>query len=142
MGKRESELRNGSSNVSKWRGVTVKAVKSDRGSTDKLRITAILWQNTALTGAIPDELGALSALTKLDLSGNQLTGEKRAREVATSKVPQPATSLLELRRDHSLLDSFPCLLDRALPRRQPSLRPHPLVPRVPHEPRHALFAYE
>ena len=37
------------------------------------RVVELLLEEFGLTGAVPAEIGRLSALRKLDLSGNQLT---------------------------------------------------------------------
>ena len=53
-----------SDNVSEWLGVFV----------EEGRVTELEWRNLGLTGTIPAEIGALSALTKLSLYNNKLNG--------------------------------------------------------------------
>ena len=50
--------------IASWRGITVTGQ----------RVTALDLGESGLGGAIPPELGRLTALVQLDLSGNQLTG--------------------------------------------------------------------
>ena len=65
MGGNEGMLRDGGGDdVSKWSGVIVKGG----------RVTKLLWGNQGLSGAIPAEIEALSALTFLYLHGNCLSG--------------------------------------------------------------------
>ncbi len=54
--------------VHKWKGVRIDT------STHPLRVTGLWLYKSGLTGEIPAELGSLSNLKRLQLSGNQLTG--------------------------------------------------------------------
>ena len=65
MGGDEEKLRRGyGEDVSKWDKVVV---MNDR-------VTELLWYGKRLSGSVPEEIGALSALTFLALYSNDLTG--------------------------------------------------------------------
>ena len=71
FGKDEDDLRRGSngrnsdlSDASSWTGITISSG----------RVTVVNWSNLGLAGAVPAEVGALSALTVLWLFNNELSG--------------------------------------------------------------------
>ena len=75
--------------VTAWQGVTVD------GSPP--RVVALDLANVGLAGRIPGELGALSALVRLDLSGNALTG---GVPPPTWPARQPAHAFAERQQTH------------------------------------------
>ena len=57
--------------MTEWAGVTF----GEAGGAHAGRVVEIWLEDEGLTGEMPAALGGLTALTMLDLSGNQLTGE-------------------------------------------------------------------
>ena len=65
LGKSDEWLKMGNvEDVAKWRWISV----------ERKRVVRVFWGDAGLCGTIPEEIGALSALVKLDLSGNELQG--------------------------------------------------------------------
>lgn len=71
--------------IADWDGVTVEGTPK--------RVTKLLLANENLTGSIPDELGDLSGLQEIRLSGNSLTG---CIPVALQGIPTNDLSSLNL----------------------------------------------
>ena len=68
--------------ASKWFMVTV----------CKGRVTRVMWQGLGLEGTIPAEVGALSAIEKLNLAHNPgLSGEVKRSESRSEKLKDPVS---------------------------------------------------
>ncbi len=87
--------------IEKWTGVVVSGISGSLPRVRELRIGIGDGSRPALMGVVPPELGKLSALNYLDLSGNSLTGN----------IPAELGNLSVLRvlllQDNSLTSSIP-----------------------------------
>ena len=86
-------------NTDNWDGVTISPVDDDGDDTtpNVMRVTAVELADNQLTGSLSAEWAKLTALTTLDLSGNNLSGTvPRSVWSASLMIPETDETVSDL----------------------------------------------